>query len=131
MPAEVDRLAWQQVWKEERYRNMNDLRPIAGRVDYCQCDITDPGGVSRLINKVWKEYGRIDLVIHGASDLIEKSILEIETNEFTENMKSKALGMACLLSALSKVKIGTFVNLSSIAGRWGIWARVPMQRGMK
>lgn len=119
VPAEVDRLAWQQVWKEERYRNMNDLRPIAGRVDYCQCDITDPGGVSRLINKVWKEYGRIDLVIHGASDLIEKSILEIETNEFTENMKSKALGMACLLSALSKVKIGTFVNLSSIAGRWG------------
>jgi len=119
VPAELDRLAWNEVWKTERAWNINYLRSIASKVAYRQCDLTDAEKVRKLIHEVRQEYGRIDLVIQGASDLIEKSTADIDTNEFTESMKSKALGTACLLAALSDVEVGAFVNFSSVAGRWG------------
>lgn len=119
VPAEFDQLAWKQVWKTERSWNMNYLRNTAGKVTYRQCDITEAESVRRLIHEVQQEYGRIDLVIQGASDLIEKSTEDIDVNEFTENMKSKALGTACLLAALADIEVGAFINFSSVAGRWG------------
>jgi acyl transferase domain-containing protein/NAD(P)-dependent dehydrogenase (short-subunit alcohol dehydrogenase family)/phosphopantetheinyl transferase/acyl carrier protein len=119
VPAELDRLAWKQVWKTERALNMNYLRSISKKVTYRQCDITDAEKVRRLINEIKQEHDRIDLVIQGASDLIEKSTMDINVGEFTENMKSKALGTACLLAALSEAEVGAFINFSSVAGRWG------------
>ncbi len=65
-----------------------------------------------------RTFGRIDLVIHGATDLIEKSAHDFSPDEFVDGMRSKALGMACVLAALSGVEVGTFINLSSVGGRW-------------
>jgi acyl transferase domain-containing protein/NAD(P)H-dependent flavin oxidoreductase YrpB (nitropropane dioxygenase family)/NAD(P)-dependent dehydrogenase (short-subunit alcohol dehydrogenase family)/4'-phosphopantetheinyl transferase EntD/acyl carrier protein len=119
VPAEVDAFAWEQVWKAERSWNMKNLRRIAKNVTYRQCDITDVESVRLLVDELRQKYGRIDLVIQGASDLIEKSTEDIDMGEFIDNMKSKALGTACLLSALSTTDVGTFINFSSVAGRWG------------
>ena len=119
VPAELDRLAWERVWKMERAWNMNRLRTMAGSVVYHQCDLTRARDVRRLVEDLWREYGRFDLVIQGGGDLREKSVEDFSADEFTAGLKSKALGTACLLAALSAVPVGTFINLSSIAGRWG------------
>jgi len=118
-PAEINRLAWMRVWESERSHNIKHLKNIAGTVIYRQCDITNVDDVNRLIDELKRKHTCIDLVIQGASDLILKSIEDISVNEFIENMKSKALGTVCLLTALSGVNVGTFINLSSVAGRWG------------
>lgn len=119
IPAEITRLAWKRVWQQERLWNMRNLSKISENVTYSQCDITDIKSVRQLISQVQNKYGRIDLVIQGVSDLIEKSTEDINSFEFIENMKSKALGTACLLDALSSIEVGAFINLSSVAGRWG------------
>lgn len=119
IPAEITRLAWKCVWDDERLWNIRNLSKISENVIYSQCDITDIKSVRQLISQVQNKYGRIDLVIQGASDLIEKSTEDINSGEFIENLKSKALGTACLLDALSNIEVGAFINLSSVAGRWG------------
>jgi len=119
IPAEVDQLAWERVWAAERLHNMHALRSLAGEVVYRQCDITDADAVRRLVREVRETYGRLDLVIQGGGALVEKSIEDFRPDEFVEGMKAKALGTACLLAALSDVEVGAFINLASIAGRWG------------
>lgn len=118
VPAEIDRLAWQQVWNSERLWNMQCLAKKTNAI-YYQCDITDQESINCLINKIKRQYGGIDLVINGASGLIEKSTEDITITEFIDNMKAKALGTMNLISSLSDIPINAFVNFSSVAGRWG------------
>ncbi len=119
VPTELDWLAWKQVWDYERACNMDFLSNVAGKVTYHQCDIADAKSVKLLIDGMQQKYKQIDLVIQGASDLTLKSIEDFKADEFTKKMRSKALGTACLLTALSHIKVASFINLSSIAGRWG------------
>lgn len=119
VPAKLDQLALERVWESERSWNMALLRSLTGHVTYRQCDVTDIKAVHSLLNQVSQEYGRIDLVIHGGGTLLDKSIDKIDTEEFVGGMRSKILGTVCLLAALSDVEVGTFINLSSISGRWG------------
>jgi len=119
VPAELERLAWQRVWAEERVRNVRVLRDMAQSVTYRQCDLTDPDATIELIRDVCKEYGHIDLVINGAGALVERTIEEFEPEAFVAGFKPKALGTANLLAALQDIEPGAFVNLSSVVGRWG------------
>ena len=119
VPAELERLAWQRVWSEERARTMRTLRGLAQSVTYRQCDLTDGRATEELIRDVSREHGRIDLVINGVGALVERTIEEFEPEAFVAGFRSKALGTANLLAALRDVQPRTFVNLSSVVGRWG------------
>lgn len=118
IPAQIDQMAWEQVWHSERVWNVKNLSTIT-KVDYHQCDITDSRALEGLIGKIMNQYGKIDLVINGASGLIEKSTEDITGTELINNMQDKALGTACLIRALSKIPLHAFINFSSVAGRWG------------
>jgi 3-oxoacyl-(acyl-carrier-protein) synthase/malonyl CoA-acyl carrier protein transacylase/NAD(P)-dependent dehydrogenase (short-subunit alcohol dehydrogenase family)/phosphopantetheinyl transferase (holo-ACP synthase)/acyl carrier protein len=118
VPTQINKLAWDQVWQSERLWNMKCLNKSANVV-YRQCDITNASSVDLLIKEVKKKYSKLDLVINGASGLIEKSTEDITCEEFIDNMKVKALGTACLINALVKIPVDAFINFSSVAGRWG------------
>lgn len=118
-PAETDRLAWERVWRIERLDNMGSLKKTATEAVYYQCDITDAEAVKGLIGEIKGRYGRIDLVIQGASGLLDRSIEDMDADRFIQEMRHKALGTAAVLAALSGVNADTFINFSSIAGRWG------------
>lgn len=119
VPTEVTRLAWGRVWAAERARNMRILKASATQATYEQCDISDAGAASELVKKVWQAYGRIDLVIQGGATISAIAVRDCTREHLIETMKSKALGTACLLAALSNVEVGTFINFSTNGGRWG------------
>jgi acyl transferase domain-containing protein/NAD(P)H-dependent flavin oxidoreductase YrpB (nitropropane dioxygenase family)/NAD(P)-dependent dehydrogenase (short-subunit alcohol dehydrogenase family)/phosphopantetheinyl transferase len=119
VPAELDRLAWERVWSDERARNVGALRRLARSVAYRQCDLTDAQAVRELVDDVLSQHGRIDLVINGAGSLAERTIEEFDSETFIAGLRQKALGTANLLEALPDGAAGAFVNLSSVVGRWG------------
>jgi phosphopantetheinyl transferase len=119
IPAEIERETWNRVWESERVYNLARLSDSATEVVYHQCNITELEGLEAIISEIWADYGRIDLVIQGGGKLVEKSIDDFDSNDFLEGMRPKALGTACLLTALENYEIGAFINLSSIAGRLG------------
>jgi acyl transferase domain-containing protein/NAD(P)H-dependent flavin oxidoreductase YrpB (nitropropane dioxygenase family)/NAD(P)-dependent dehydrogenase (short-subunit alcohol dehydrogenase family)/4'-phosphopantetheinyl transferase EntD len=118
-PAEVDREAWQAVWAAERAVNAETLRKLATQVEYRRCDLMEPESVRELVSSLRERYGKIDLVLHGAGALSQKTIQYFPADEFVCDMAPKALGTAHLLAALDGVEVGAFLNFSSIAGRWG------------
>ncbi len=119
VPAEVDEEVWQRVWDQERRHNLAQLEEAATSVDYRQCDVTDASAVQRLIAEVNACFGRIDLVLSGAGALVEKRIDELDPDLYVAGLRPKAVGTANLLAALADIQVGTFVNVSSIVGRWG------------
>jgi NAD(P)-dependent dehydrogenase (short-subunit alcohol dehydrogenase family)/4'-phosphopantetheinyl transferase EntD len=124
-PAEIERQAWNDVWAAERGFNLWQLRALASEVLYRQCDLLDPDAVATLVREVHERFGRIDVVLQGGGALVEKSIADFDEAEFVAGMAPKALGTAHLLAALAGTDVGTFVNLSSISGRWGSPGQAP------
>lgn len=118
-PADVDREAWEAVWAAERAAHIEVLREFAALVDYRQCNLLDPVSVRELVTYVSARYGKIDLVLQGAGALSQKAIQHFPAEEFVSDMAPKALGTAHLVAALDGLEVGTFLNLSSISGRWG------------
>jgi acyl transferase domain-containing protein/NAD(P)-dependent dehydrogenase (short-subunit alcohol dehydrogenase family)/phosphopantetheinyl transferase len=118
VPAKIDKIAWDKVWESERTWNIQLLQKKT-TAEYYQCDITDIKQVKKLIKYIKRKFGKIDIVINGASGLIEKATENMSFKEFIDNLKAKALGTACLISALRKVALKAFINFSSVAGRWG------------
>ncbi len=118
-PAEVEREAWRAVWAAERAVNVETLRTLATDVEYRQCNLMEPDSVRQLVSSLRERYGKIDLVLQGAGALSQKTIQHLGTDEFVSDMAPKALGTAHLLAALEGVEVGAFLNLSSVAGRWG------------
>ncbi len=119
VPAEVDRAAWRRVWDQERRHNLALLRRMAAGVEYRRCDVTDAAAVQQLVREIIKRFGCIDLVVSGAGSLVEKRIEELEPDRFIAGLRPKAIGTANLLAALGDAEVDTFVNVSSIVGRWG------------
>jgi len=117
--AEVERQAWERLRAQERADNMAALRRVAKSAVYRQCDLTDSRATGDLVRHVMRDYGRIDLVVNGAGGLVERTIEEFEPEPFVSGFRPKALATANLLAALKDVRVGAFVNLSSVVGRWG------------
>lgn len=117
-PTEIDRLAWEKIRLSERAANLRRIREAGGRWDYRVCDITDLKATLRLAEDLRRDYGRLDLVIQGGGDVTLKSVQDFRPEEFVSALRSKALGTASLLAALDGLEVGTFVNISSVAGRW-------------
>jgi len=118
-PAELDRDAWDAVWAAERTVSIARLRKFAAEVEYRQCNLLDPDSVRDLVASLAERYGKIDLVLQGASALSQKAIEHLAVEDFIRDMAPKSLGTAHLLAALEGVDVGAFVNFSSVAGRWG------------
>jgi len=118
-PAELDRQAWEEVWAVERANNMGHLRGLAAQVEYRKCDLTDPRQVNELMRHVSRTGGKLDVVVQGSGALPLKSIPDFVEAEFVEGMAPRALATMNLIAALDGVKVGAFVNLSSVGARWG------------
>ncbi len=118
-PFELEKQAWRKVWESERNYNINRMKEAGSEVEYYACDLTDMPDVKETLGRITAKYGRIDVVVHGAGGLFEKSVLNTTGDEFEEGFKPKGLGTLNLVAALKEVKLKAFVNLSSIVGRWG------------
>jgi acyl transferase domain-containing protein/NAD(P)H-dependent flavin oxidoreductase YrpB (nitropropane dioxygenase family)/NAD(P)-dependent dehydrogenase (short-subunit alcohol dehydrogenase family)/4'-phosphopantetheinyl transferase EntD/acyl carrier protein len=120
-PAEIDSRAWELMRDGELARNMRKLASLTDAT-YLVSDVTDPPATRRMMESIVSDYGRIDLVIHGGGDLVQKSVGDFKLEEFLGGMRSKALGTASLVAAVGGLKgvdVGAFINLSSVAGRFG------------
>ncbi len=129
VPVRMNREAWSRVWADERRRNLAALRGQAAEVTYRRCDVADGELTRQLIRDIYEQYGRLDLVINGAGALVEKSVEDLEPEQFLAGLRPKALGTANLLAALEGRDLPVFANVSSVVGRWGYMGMAPYSTG--
>ena len=108
--------------------NIDGARTAAGKIADAQVmtvevDISDPGDVSRMVESVVSQYGRLDILIHSAGVGVEKSFLETTVAEWQRLIDIDLSGTFYCAQAAARQMVkhnyGRILLLSSTAGLRG------------
>ena len=89
-------------------------------VPYVVFDITDQQSVRNGVSRALQIYGRIDILINSAGNVLPGSTSELEELSWVEQYKTNVVGTACVVKEVAAImmrqKYGSIVSLSSIHG---------------
>jgi NAD(P)-dependent dehydrogenase (short-subunit alcohol dehydrogenase family)/acyl carrier protein len=118
-PAQVE-AAYLRLMKEREFaRNASSIREAGARLQYFQADVRDEHSFGQLIDEIYRAYGRLDGVIHGAGTIEDKLIEDKTPDSFDRVFDTKADSTFILSRKLRADSLKFFLAFSSVAGRFG------------
>jgi NAD(P)-dependent dehydrogenase (short-subunit alcohol dehydrogenase family)/acyl carrier protein len=118
-PAVVEGMAKRVLIDREIRSNLAMLRALGSEVEYQAVDVTDAAAVAQLIDGVYRKYGRIDGVVHGAGLIEDKLIGDKTPQSFDRVVLPKVSGALALVRALRPESLQFLVFFSSVSARYG------------
>ncbi len=92
-------------------------------LEILQLDVTADKSVKEAINKITNEQERIDVLVNNAGFALVGAFEEISIEEFKEQYETNVFGFIRVTQAVLPImrnqRVGTIVNISSIAGKIG------------
>jgi len=100
------------------------IRKSGGEALAIRADVTSSSEVRSMVGEVRRQYGRIDILINNAGDLLARRTLADMTEDYWDqvmalNLKSAFLCVKAVWEEMAARKSGCIVNITSIAGRNG------------
>jgi len=95
------------------------VRAAGGNPRYFSVNLADSDAVSKVIDQVRRQHGRIDVLLHAAGLERSRPLSDKDPREFDLVFDVKADGFFNLLHAIGDMPLGATVAFSSIAGRFG------------
>ena len=99
------------------------LRAAGTRFTAIVADVTMPTDITRSIERIQSEAGRIDVLVNNAGINMGKRIAELELSDwervFNTNLRSAYLASKAAWSALQASGSGNIVNMGSVMGQVG------------
>lgn len=96
------------------------VRAEGGKITALTVDISDDASVSRLAEQVLERFGRLDVLVNNAAQLIFKDFAELAFEEVDSmlkvNLRAALLLCKLFLPAMIQQKRGSIINVSSFAG---------------
>jgi NAD(P)-dependent dehydrogenase (short-subunit alcohol dehydrogenase family) len=118
-PALVEH-SYRQLEKEREIRsNLAAISAAGARLHYVQLDVRDSQAFGQLVDDVYRIYGRLDGVIHGAGVIEDKLVRDKSLESFERVFSTKASSAMALARALKPEGLRFLVFFSSVAGRFG------------
>jgi acyl transferase domain-containing protein/NAD(P)H-dependent flavin oxidoreductase YrpB (nitropropane dioxygenase family)/NAD(P)-dependent dehydrogenase (short-subunit alcohol dehydrogenase family) len=112
--------AYNRLLKDrEMRRNLARMERTGAIVRYHQADVRDEQAMTRLIEGVYREYDRLDGVIHGAGVIEDKLIEDKTSGSFDRVFDTKVDGAFILSRVLRADSLRFLVLFSSAAGPFG------------
>jgi len=94
------------------------------RVELLALDLTNTNSIKNTITKIIEKEGRIDVLINNAGAGITGSLEEIPMEEIKRNFETNFFGqietIKAVLPQMRKQKTGKIINITSIAGYFGL-----------
>ncbi|MDE3179777.1 MAG: 3-oxoacyl-ACP reductase FabG [Acidobacteriota bacterium] len=102
----------------------DSVRKLGGESIILRADVTRGDEVKRMVDEALKQWGRIDVLVNNAGDLLARRNLPDITEEYWDqvmalNVKSVFLCTQAIWKHMADRKSGIIINVSSIAGRNG------------
>ncbi|MFN3532487.1 MAG: SDR family NAD(P)-dependent oxidoreductase, partial [Candidatus Brocadia sp.] len=118
-PAQVEAACSHLLQEREMRNNLSEMQQAGATVRYYQADVRNEEAFGNLIDEIYRSYGRLDGVIHGAG-VIEDKLLEDKTPEsFDRVFHTKADSAFILSRKLRPDSLKFLVFFSSVAGCFG------------
>jgi NAD(P)-dependent dehydrogenase (short-subunit alcohol dehydrogenase family) len=118
-PAEVEKRYARLSRDREIRTNIAAMRQAGARVHYYQAEVRDEGAFGGLIDEVYRKFGRLDGVIHGAGVIEDKLIKDKAPDSFDRVFDTKVDSAFVLSRKLRSASLKFLVFFASVAGRFG------------
>jgi acyl transferase domain-containing protein/NAD(P)H-dependent flavin oxidoreductase YrpB (nitropropane dioxygenase family)/NADP-dependent 3-hydroxy acid dehydrogenase YdfG len=118
-PAQIE-ATYQQLLREREMREkLAAMKQAGATVRYFKADVRDEHTIRNLLEEIYRTYGRLDGVIHGAG-IIEDKLFEDKTWESFDRVFDTKLDSAFVFSRLLRPESLKFLAFfSSISGTFG------------
>ena len=112
--------AYNRLLKEREMRhNLQRLQEAGASITYYQVDVRDEQAMTNLVAGIYRDYGRLDGVIHGAG-IIEDKLIEDKTIDSFDRVFDTKADSAFILSRVLRSDTLKFLTLfSSVSGLFG------------
>jgi NAD(P)-dependent dehydrogenase (short-subunit alcohol dehydrogenase family) len=117
-PAAIERRCAHILAAREIRQTLDAISEAGGRANYTQLDVRDALRFGAFIESIYRRYGRIDGVIHGAGVIEDKLVRDKSVESFTRVFETKVRG-AVTLSKLLRDDVSFVVFFSSVASVFG------------
>jgi acyl transferase domain-containing protein/NAD(P)H-dependent flavin oxidoreductase YrpB (nitropropane dioxygenase family)/NAD(P)-dependent dehydrogenase (short-subunit alcohol dehydrogenase family) len=112
--------AYRHLLKAREIRaNLAALRETGAQVAYFQVDVREPVAFGDLLDQIYRRYGRLDGVIHGAGVIEDKLLRDKTWDSFDRVFGTKTESAFILINKLNPETLKFLVLFSSVAGRFG------------
>ncbi len=108
----------QAAW--ETFERVTELSKLPGQIRYMQVDVNDAGAVERGIAALQAEFGRIDLIVHGAGMQFSKKLQDRTLTDFRQTYGIKVGGLANLITAC-QIHFGKLVPVHALTSAYSIF----------
>jgi acyl transferase domain-containing protein/NAD(P)-dependent dehydrogenase (short-subunit alcohol dehydrogenase family) len=118
-PAEIEARVNRHLGLRDMDTNLRDFATMGATVDYRAVDVCDADAVQSLCADLMAQYGRIDMLVHGAG-LIEDMQFEKKTvDSFNRVFDTKVDSALTLVNAARNPHLKGVCFFTSVAGRYG------------
>jgi NAD(P)-dependent dehydrogenase (short-subunit alcohol dehydrogenase family) len=118
-PAVVETAYRRLLHDREMRANIDRLKQAGARVHYYQADVRDEAAFADVLEDVYRRFGNIDGVIHGAGVIEDKLIRDKTPESYDRVFGTKVESVLILSRRLKWQQLKFCVFFASVAGRFG------------
>jgi len=119
VPAQIEQNLKRILKDRQILANLGALEATGAKIEYHSLDVRDEETFGELLDGVYRRFGRIDGVIHGAG-VIEDKLMRDKTPQSYSNVFSTKVASALVLAKrLRPESLKFLVFFSSVSGRFG------------
>jgi NAD(P)-dependent dehydrogenase (short-subunit alcohol dehydrogenase family) len=118
-PAAVEAALQRLLKDREIGQTIENLRRAGARVEYHSLDVRREDAFGDLIDRVYKDHGRLDVVIHGAGIIEDKLIKDKTPESFDRVVHTKADSAFLLSRKLRPESLQCLLFMSSVTAAFG------------
>jgi NAD(P)-dependent dehydrogenase (short-subunit alcohol dehydrogenase family)/acyl carrier protein len=118
-PVDVQRQVSALLQDREIRANLADLRAAGARVEYHACDLREEAQLGALLDDLYRRFGRLDGVVHGAGIIEDKLLLDKSAESWARVLDTKVDSAFLLARHLRPETLKFLAFFTSVAGRYG------------
>jgi len=118
-PAAVEAALQRLLKDREILQNLDGLRRAGAKVEYHSVDVRNEEAFGALIDRIYAEHGRLDVVIHGAGIIEDKLIRDKTPESFDRVVHTKSDSAFLLSRKLRPETLQCLLLMSSVTAAFG------------
>ena len=118
-PAAVEATLQRLLKDREILQSIENLRRAGAKVEYHSVDVRSEDAFGGLIDRIYAEHGRLDVVIHGAGIIEDKLIRDKTPESFDRVVHTKADSAFLLSRRLRPESLQCLLLMSSVTAAFG------------
>lgn len=102
---------------------VDEIKVLGGEAKAFKCDVSDANAVKAMVDEVFKEYKRIDVLVNNAGITRDGLLIRMSDEDWLSVINTNLNSVFYMTKPVAKImmkqRVGNIINISSISGVYG------------